>query len=109
VLVSIDRTVSSHAAISSAGMFAVNILSEDQADLSVRFASRIDDKFAGLGYHLSEYGLPLLKSTLGYVECRVVGELPGGDHTIFIGQALNGDVQPGQPLLYFRRAYHRLG
>jgi len=108
VLICIDKTVQSHNAISAAGTFAVNILAEDQADLSMRFASRREDKFEELDYHLGATGLPLLEGTLASVECRVVGELPGGDHTIFVGEVLEGQMGTGQPLLYFQRNYHRL-
>lgn len=109
VLVSIDKRVITHDILAVSGSFAVNILAEHQSDLSTRFATKVEDKFAGLPYRLGAHGQPLLEDTLGYVECRTVSQLPGGDHTIFVGEVLDGGAREGRPLLYFRRNYHTLG
>jgi flavin reductase (DIM6/NTAB) family NADH-FMN oxidoreductase RutF len=109
VLISIDRRVINHDILQVSGGFAVNILTEHQVDMSTRFASKVDDKFAGLSYRLGVHGQPLLEDTLGFVECRTVGHFPGGDHTIFVGEVLDGGAREGRPLLYFRRNYHTLG
>jgi flavin reductase (DIM6/NTAB) family NADH-FMN oxidoreductase RutF len=108
VLISIDKRVSTHETLQASGLFAVNILAEHQADLSTRFAAKVEDKFAGLTYRLGAHGQPLLEDTLAFIECRTVALLPGGDHTIFVGEVLDGGTREGRPLLYFRRAYHSL-
>src|SRR5919197_920179 len=48
VLVCIEKSVKSHDAIVAAGTFGVSILAHEQMDISNRFASRADDKFAGV-------------------------------------------------------------
>lgn len=108
VLICIDKRASSHAAIASSGMFAVNILAEDQAHLSQRFAAPNVEKFVPGSFTLSERGLPLLTGTLAAIECRVVNVLPGGDHTIFIGEVVAAQVGQGRPLLYYRSQYRQL-
>ncbi len=35
--------------------------------------------------------------------------LPGGDHTIVVGEIQGGEAHDGTPLLYFRGQYHKLG
>lgn len=92
-----------------AGSFAVNILREDQRELSIRFASRRDDKFAGLECRPGVSGAPLLPNTLAALECSVERVVDGGDHEIFIGKVEHMEYQTGgQPLLYFRGAYARI-
>ena len=108
VLISIDRRVINHDILQVSGGFAVNILAEHQADVSTHFATKMEDKFAGLTYRLGAHGLPLLEDTLGFVECRIVAQFPGGDHTVFVGEVLDGGAREGRPLLYFRRNYHSL-
>ena len=108
ILVSIDKRVSTHDILHASGTFAVNILAEHQADLSTRFAAKVEDKFAGLSYRLGAHGQPLLEDTLAFVECRTISHLPGGDHTIFVGEVLDGGTREGRPLLYYRRGYHTL-
>src|SRR5947208_11843445 len=60
VLICIEKSVKTHEAIAGAGKFAVSILSGAQQDLSNRFASRIEDKFADVPIDRGDLGLPLL-------------------------------------------------
>jgi flavin reductase (DIM6/NTAB) family NADH-FMN oxidoreductase RutF len=108
VLVCIEKAVKSHDAIAAAGRFAVNILDHAQADVSTRFASRIDDKFAGVNTRRGQLGLPMLDGALTALECTVQSQLPGGDHTIFIGEVQHISTKEGTPLVYYRSGYHRL-
>jgi flavin reductase (DIM6/NTAB) family NADH-FMN oxidoreductase RutF len=108
LLICVDKSVRAHQSIADAGIFAVNILSERQEHLSRRFASRDIDKFAGVGWRRGLLGLPLLEGALATIECRVHSSLPGGDHTIFVGEVFDAEVHEGAPLLYFRSGYHEL-
>lgn len=108
VLIAIDRRAASHAAIASAGVFAVNILAEDQAHLSRLFASRDPNKFASAGYRLSDSGLPLLDGALVTLECRVVEAVTGGDHTVYFGEVVAARIGVGAPLVYYQSGYRRL-
>lgn len=110
VLICIDQRTLGHAMIRDAGVFAVNILAEDGEWLSRLFASREPDKFAQVAYRIGQTGAPLLSAALASLECRLVDQHPGGDHTIFIGEVVCGDAQDRSgPLVYYRRGYHRLG
>ncbi|WP_026370392.1 flavin reductase family protein [Kallotenue papyrolyticum] len=109
ILVCIDQRAQSHAMIRDAGVFAVNILAEDSAWLSQLFASREPDKFEKVDYRLGQTGAPLLCAALTRLECRLVDQLPGGDHSIFVGEVIASEVEErAGPLLYYRRGYHRL-
>lgn len=109
VLVCIDRRFASHELLKESGSFAVNILAEDGERLSRHFSSRAPDKFSSVPYHIGVTGAPLLDAALATIECRVVDQLPGGDHSIFVGAVLAADASDhAGPLLYFRSGYHRL-
>lgn len=109
VLVCIDRNAGSHGAIAEAGQYAVNILAEGQEYLSRRFASDEPNKFIPGTYELSPRGMPLLNGALAHIECRLHSSLPGGDHTIFVGEVVAATCSDQRPLLYYRSGYHRLG
>ncbi|GAB4448281.1 MAG: flavin reductase family protein [Chloroflexi bacterium OHK40] len=109
VLICIDHRASSHAAIAEAGAFAVNILAEGQEYLSRRFASAEAEKFTAGTYELSPRGLPLLRGALARIECTLQSTLPGGDHSIFVGEVVAASCHDGRPLLYYRSGYHTLG
>jgi len=51
--------------------FAVNILAEDQIDLSNRFAKSSQEKFAGLKVDIGLGGVPLLRDCGAWLQCRV--------------------------------------
>ncbi len=108
VLICIDLSASSHDLLVAAGQFAVNILADDQAAVSQRFAARDPDKFIPETYTLSSRGLPLLNGALATLECRIINQLPGGDHSIFVGEVDHATVNSGRPLLYYRSGYHQL-
>jgi flavin reductase (DIM6/NTAB) family NADH-FMN oxidoreductase RutF len=108
VLICIDRQVSSHTALEQAGVFAVNILAEEGERLSRHFATREHDKFKGIAYHQDQTGVPLLDEALATLECRIVQQVPGGDHTIFIGEVVAAATRPGKPLIYYRSGYHQI-
>lgn len=108
VLFCLDRRTSGLDAFREGG-FSVNVLRETQREVSIRFASRRDDKFAGLECRTGTTGAPLLPNCLAVLECSTERVIDGGDHDIFIGRVEHMEHQTGgQPLLYFRGAYARV-
>ena len=108
VLICIEKSVRAHDAIAKAERYAVNILSENQEEVSRRFASRAENKFEGLSTRMGELKVPLLEGVLATLECRLRETLPGGDHSIYVGEVVSVKTYDGKPLLYFRAAYHKL-
>jgi flavin reductase (DIM6/NTAB) family NADH-FMN oxidoreductase RutF len=109
VLVCVDKRAESHPAFELSQAFVVNILAEGQEELSRRFAVSGGEKFIGLPCRAGGTGTPILEGALAHVECRIVAAHDAGDHTIYIGEVEGGDVGTGDPLLFFRGRYHRLG
>ena len=92
------------------GRFVINVLAETQRDLSIRFASRSDDKWAGVVSEPGLGGVPVLSGCIANLECVLVNTIDGGDHVIFIGRVENIHYQEGgAPLLYFRGGYMDCG
>ena len=110
VLFSLDRRAYSLAAFHSAGHFAINVLSERQRHLSVIFAAPLIDKWDNVHYELWDTGCPILTDTLANFECKTQHIYDGGDHLIFVGRVDKMRFAAGgDPLLFFRGAYHRIG
>ncbi|HEX8170159.1 MAG TPA: flavin reductase family protein [Thermoanaerobaculia bacterium] len=108
VVICVEKTVQSHDAIAAAGRFGVSILAQGQGDVSGRFASKRDDKFDGVAVHRGELGVPLIDGAICTLECRLQEQLPGGDHTIFVGEVVDAQTRDDAPLVYFRSAYREL-
>ena len=107
LLVCLNRSSSTQQAIAAAGHFAVNILAEGQADEAMRFASK-GDKFAGVNVVEGRTGEPLLEDALANLECRVVEEVTGGTHSVFLAEVEHATGRQGAPLAYFRGKFGRL-
>jgi flavin reductase (DIM6/NTAB) family NADH-FMN oxidoreductase RutF len=108
VLVCVERSVKTHDAIRAAGKFGVSILGAEQGEVSNRFASRVEDKFEGVAIRRGESGVPLIDGAITTLECNVTEVLPGGDHTIFVGEVVDANTAAGEPLLYFRSGYREM-
>ena len=108
VLIAIDRRSHTYGCLKQNGCFAVNILTDDQEAISRRFAASTPKEFSDLPVTTAVTGAPIFSDALAYVDCRVSQVLSGGDHDIFIGEIVAGDVRPGQPLLFYGGQYARL-
>ena len=106
VLVCIEKSVKTHDAIAAAGKFGVSILNSNQADVSGRFASKAEDKFSGI--ELVQASVPLIAGALTTIECNVTEQLPGGDHSIFVGEVVAITTADGAPLVYYRGGYRNI-
>ena len=109
VLVCAGRNMQTHNAIAAAKRFGVSILAQDQQELSGRFASKSEDKFAGVDYRIGQLGVPLLAGAICTIECTLHSQLDGGDHSIFVGQVEDSQTTDDPPLVYFRSGYRSLG
>lgn len=108
VLICVDKNAQCYDCFEESKLFAVNILSEEQEELSRRFATKGIEKFDGLKWRTSEHGLALLDGALGYIECKIIHSYEGGDHTIMIGEIVKATAAGERPLLFFKGKYQRL-
>jgi len=109
VLVCIDKAADTLPHFLAAKGFAINILTEEQIDISRHFATFAGDRFDGLPWQPGMHGAPILEGVLASLECAMHGRFDGGDHTIFVGRVERASIHPGTPLVYFAGAYRRLG
>lgn len=89
--------------------YVINILAGDQAALAERFASRIDDRFAGVDYALSQTGLPILGGVSAWFECHNRSRYPEGDHVIFVGEVERCAFESKPALVYHGSRFASLG
>ena len=105
VLACIDRRASLHAHLTEGSYFSVNILAEDQQEISRLFASKDESRFKVTRYRSGINGTPVLDGALASIECRVVHAYPGGDHTIIVGEVEATTLAEQKPLAYYRGGY----
>ncbi len=107
VLFCLDRRVASFDAFREGGKFAVNILGNDQQDLSTRFATSGPEKWDGVEFDAMDGGCPLFEGCIANFDCDVHAIHDGGDHVIVVGKVNRMSRSDGSPdpLLYFRGGY----
>lgn len=105
VLVCLGKTTASHPVFMQAEHFAVNILAEDQRDISGLFASKAPDKFSQAAWQRGATGAPLIDGCVAWFDCTVHQRVDAGDHTILIGQVQDMGQRTARPLGYAQGAY----
>ena len=96
--------------LGQAQMFSINILNEDQADLSSFFANMWRQPEPPPFTFNSWLGVPCLEGVIGAIACRRTEVFEGGDHWIVMGQpiGLYQAKNPANPLLFYRGQYRRI-
>ncbi len=112
VTVMIDHRHQAYKMIETEGAtFAVNILHQDQAELSNRFAwVKDEDRFLVGTWKTAVTGAPVLEEALAWLDCTIYGKIEAGSHTVYIGevQAAGTPRPDAPPLVYWNRGYRRL-
>ncbi len=108
---SLDKSANCHQQFVECAHFSINILAEDQTDVSGIFASKKDRPWEELSLKAGEHcTAPLLEGCVAYIECAHEATYPGGDHDIFVGRVLGLRIEglDRRPMLFFGGAYRRL-
>lgn len=109
VLVSVAKSAYGLSIFTESQGFAINILSEQQRELSNLFASKGADKFSGVGRQAGATGVPLLDDVVAWFDCENYQQVDAGDHVILIGKVLDYGYNADAPLGFCRGAYVSFG
>ncbi|AZV78423.1 flavin reductase [Parasedimentitalea marina] len=105
VLVCLASTSRNYDALVTADGFAVNILTENQIEISNTFARPVEDRFATVKWHNGPQGSPILDGVSSWFDCSMHKTVDAGDHVILIGQVEAFDANSTPGLGYARGAY----
>jgi flavin reductase (DIM6/NTAB) family NADH-FMN oxidoreductase RutF len=113
VLVSLQQNTRTHDLIMRSRAFGINILNDNQKEISDKFAGRIADeenRLSQVETFKIRSNIPFIKGGMAHLECKVVTTIGSGTHTIFIGEVLEvvTSEQPAEPLIYYNRKYRTL-
>ena len=83
----------------------MNLLRRGQIELARHFGCQSGgsgDKLAGHRWRPGQLGAPVLLDAAAYLECRVTGTMPAGDHQLVLGQVVGGELLDAgaTPMLY---------
>ena len=95
VAVGVKGDSHAHAIIKETGAFALNVLGKGQQALAFTFfkpAVREGSAISGQPCRAGTTGAPILTNAPAFVECRVVGSVEAGDHSVFVGEVVEAGV-----------------
>jgi len=90
---------------------AVNVLNEEQEQVSNQFARAKGDKWDGITALTGDTGVPMLPGAAVVFECEAHARFDGGDHEIFVGRVAamhEHAFNRGRPLVFFEGRYRQL-
>lgn len=112
ILVAIDHRHSAYELLEQeSAVFAVNILHQDQIELSNRFAwLKDEDRFDMGDWRTAATGAPILADALAWLDCIIHSRHVAGTHTVYIGEVQASDTPRAdqEPLIYWNRGYRHL-
>ena len=92
-----------------AEQFSISVLTEQQQQLSNRYAQKGGHLLSGEDLEHGSQGLPIIAGALATFECQRWAVYPGGDHEIIIG-AIQSTTRASEakPLLFYAGKYRTL-
>ncbi len=105
ILVCIASGSAGHTVFTNSKTFCVNVLAEDQQDLSTLFASPGDDRFSEIEWHPGNNGNPIIDGAITNFECDRHNIVDAGDHIILVGKVSSYEASGRSPLIYCSGSY----
>jgi 3-hydroxy-9,10-secoandrosta-1,3,5(10)-triene-9,17-dione monooxygenase reductase component len=96
ISVAINKERSTHFnLLTASGKFVINVMAKENGKTMSRFfkpAPESGSIFDELETFTASTGLPILKDSVGFLECKYKTEVESGDHIIVIGEVINGQL-----------------
>lgn len=88
------------------GHFCINVLADDQVELSNKFAAAGHTACEAVMHEIGPAGSPVFTGVLAAFHCRLETTLDGGDHVILLGRVEDYTYDTNRkPLVYFQGQY----
>jgi flavin reductase (DIM6/NTAB) family NADH-FMN oxidoreductase RutF len=103
IVLAVEVDSHSRQVIEASGAFAINLYESGQRELAGslgRTFAKHPEKVSDTAWTPSPHtGSPLLPNTLGWIECKIISNMPAGDHILCVAEVLDvGLNHEGQPL-----------
>lgn len=89
-------------------VFTVNILNEEQQELSNQFSRKEEHSLENYHWARGKNGCKIVPDSLVSFDCDTFEKLDGGDHIIFVGKVTDFETRSGKPLLFSQGKYRKI-
>lgn len=107
----VDKQSNRFADFSQAEYFCISVLSAEQKHLSDLFAARSwdDSVFNDVKWTSGLNNVPQIPQVSARFQCKLKHSYEGGDHLILVGDVLEFEFSPTEPLVFHAGEYRHLG
>jgi flavin reductase (DIM6/NTAB) family NADH-FMN oxidoreductase RutF len=104
ILFCLNKNASSNNALLKGNHFIINILSNSQSEICNQFANNNlspNERFKGIKTITSKNKIKIILDSISNLSCKVKNIIDGGDHFIYIGEVVDGNLNNDrEPLVY---------
>lgn len=100
VVVCVQKTSSTYPSLFESEHLGINIIANTQRAVVDKFATKTDDKFAGLDWHPGPAGSPLIGGSAASIEAEIKERFQAKTHTVFVARVTHLEVSDLAPMLY---------
>jgi len=108
ILVCLAKTSFLCTAFSQSKSFVVNILSDQQTEISTLFSSPVRDRFSQANWRKERTGSPVIDGVIAWLDCETQNIIDAGDHVVLMGEVVAFDYSSASPLGFLRGNYVQL-
>ncbi|MCL4139333.1 UNVERIFIED_CONTAM: hypothetical protein GTU68_003649 [Idotea baltica] len=109
LLVCPGKSLSSYSVFEECTHFAINVLADDQQDVSNLFAGFTGDRFAEIAWEEDAFGSPILAGATTHFSCSTHQRVDAGDHMVLMGEIQDFSSTGKEGLGYSNNGYFSLG
>ncbi|MET7765652.1 flavin reductase [Streptomyces sp. NPDC005336] len=100
VVVCVQKTSSTYPSLFESGHLGINIIANTQRAVVDRFASKAEDKFAGLDWHTAPAGSPLIRGASASIEAEIKERFRAKTHVVIVARIRYLEVSSVDPMVY---------
>ncbi|KAA8735061.1 flavin reductase family protein [Acinetobacter qingfengensis] len=111
MLVCVNRNASAEKMIAQSGVFAINMLTEEQHSIARLFSTpgvTPEQRYSEGEWHTLMTGAPVLQGAVAAFDCVVEQCISSGTHNLYIGRVLAAEYQDQNVLLYRDGLFRKL-
>ena len=107
VIFCLNKEAKSNIPLKKNSFFNVSILSNVQKDICYQFANNKlsqEERFSGVETTKSKNNIKIISNSCSFLECKITNVISAGDHFIYIGKCLSGEINKSNlnPLIYHK-------
>lgn len=109
VSLAIAHTSTTWPRLTAAPALGVSILAEEHGTVAQSLSSKTGDRFSGVRWQAAESGAVFVHGAALWLESRVEGQVPAGDHDIVLLRVVSVEPYPDvAPLVFHGSTFRRL-